>query len=444
MSFRKRTGTVLAAGALVGALSLSACSAGSLGSSTTSPGASESVSITYLVDTGETTIKLANAQAAAFMKDNPNITVKVDTRAQGTDGDNAIKTKLATGDMADMFKYNSGSLMQALDPAKNLVPLTGESWVANLDDTFKQTVSVGGQLYGAPWGTATGGGVLYNKKVYSDLGLSVPTTWAEFMANNAKIKAAGTDPVIQSYGDTWTSQLFILADYHNIAAAVPDWATKYTANDPSAKYAVDPALKGFQRLEDVHKAGYMNKNFASMKYDQALTYLSQGKGAQYPMITFAVPNLVTADAANKDNIGFFAQPGDDAATNGVTLWEPDGIYIPTTTTGAKLDAAKKFTAWMASKAACDTYASTVAMDGAFVVKGCTMPDSVPQAVKDMQTYVDAGKATPALEFLSPIKGPNLEKITVEVGSGIATAADGAKRYDEDVKKQAQQLGLEGW
>ena len=51
---------------------------------------------------------------------------------------------------------------------------------------------------------------------------------------------------------------------------------------------------------------------------------------------------------------------------------------------------------------------------------------------------------PALEFLSPVKGPALEQITVEVGSGLRSAEDGAELYDQDVKKQAQQLGLEGW
>ncbi|GAB3999032.1 hypothetical protein GCM10029992_26650 [Glycomyces albus] len=43
-----------------------------------------------------------------------------------------------------------------------------------------------------------------------------------------------------------------------------------------------------------------------------------------------------------------------------------------------------------------------------------------------------------------MKGPALEQITVEVGSGIRSAEDAAVLYDEDVKKQAQQLGLEGW
>ena len=37
-----------------------------------------------------------------------------------------------------------------------------------------------------------------------------------------------------------------------------------------------------------------------------------------------------------------------------------------------------------------------------------------------------------------------EVVRVEVGSGIRKADAGAKEYDDDVKKQAQQLGLSGW
>jgi raffinose/stachyose/melibiose transport system substrate-binding protein len=63
----------------------------------------------------------------------------------------------------------------------------------------------------------------------------------------------------------------------------------------------------------------------------------------------------------------------------------------------------------------------------------------------MAVYFEAdGRTAPALEFVSPIKGPNLENLTVEVGSGIRPAAEAAALYDEDVRKQAQQLGLAGW
>ena len=62
----------------------------------------------------------------------------------------------------------------------------------------------------------------------------------------------------------------------------------------------------------------------------------------------------------------------------------------------------------------------------------------------MIPFFDANKTAPALEFLSPIKGPNLEQITVEVGSGIKSAKEGAEMYDKDVEKQAKQLDLDGW
>jgi len=98
---------------------------------------------------------------------------------------------------------------------------------------------------------------------------------------------------------------------------------------------------------------------------------------------------------------------------------------PKSTTGAKLDAAKKFVAFAVSKEGCDTIIKTTTPGGPFVIKGCTLPDNVPPAVKDMQPYFDSGANSPALEFLSPVKGPALEQITVEVGSGIRKAADGA-------------------
>ena len=353
-----------------------------------------------------------------------------------------MKTKLATGDMADVFQYNSGSLMAALDPAKNIVPLTNEAYMGNIDPSFKTSVTSGTDLYGVPFGQATGGGILYNKKVFAKLGLQVPKSWDEFMANNAKIKAAGIDPVIQTYGDTWTSQLFVLADFANVVAAQPDWAAKYTANQ--AKYVDEPAIKGFQRLEAVKKAGYLNKDYASAKNSQGLQMLVKGTGAQYPMLTFVVGAYSAMSATAKDDIGFYAQPGDDAAKYTLTSWSPAAYYIPTSTTGAKLDAAKKFLAFVASPAGCDAQTKALTPSGPYMIKGCTLPAGLPAAVTDLQKFYTDGNVSPALEFLSPIKGPNLEKITVEVGSGIATAADGAKRYDEDVKKQAQQLGLEGW
>ncbi|MBB1511872.1 extracellular solute-binding protein [Tessaracoccus sp. MC1679] len=442
----KKTG--IASMAIVAAAALAACSPGSLGSaeseapSGSGAPAAEAVEITLLVDNSETSLNTANAIAEGFNAAQSEVVVEVESRPQGADGDNIVKTRLATDEMSDVFWYNSGSLLQALDPTTTLVDLSGEALAERVDDTFKTAVSSGDAMFGVPVGQAMGGGILYNKAVYADLGLEVPTTWDEFMANNEAIKAAGIDPVIQSYGDTWTSQLFILADFYNVTAVEPDWAEQYTANQ--AKYVDEPALKGFQRLQEVYEAGYVNEDFATAKLDQALNQLVTGSGAHYPMLSFVINTYVGLSDDAAENIGFFAQPGDDAAKNGLTAWTPAGLYIPKTTEGDQLEAAKKFVDWVATPEACDAQTAAVTPTGPYLVEGCELPADLPAAVGDLQTYFDNGMASPALEFLSPVKGPNLEKITVEVGSGIRSAADGAQLYDQDVEKQAQQLGLEGW
>ena len=127
-------------------LALGACSAGSLGSNDEGGG----TTLNFLVDNSEGSTKPAQGLAEAFHAKNPDITVQVQQRPGGADGDNIVKTRLSTGEMTDVFLYNSGSLFQALNPQKNLVPLTGESWANQVEDIFKPTVSVGNELYGAP------------------------------------------------------------------------------------------------------------------------------------------------------------------------------------------------------------------------------------------------------------------------------------------------------
>jgi len=431
----RRTGALVVV--VAGALALAACSGSSGGSS--SSGGGGTTTITLLTDNQPTTVSQVKAVVAAFEKANPTIKVDVSSsRPGGAPGDNLVKTKLSTGDMSDVFWYNSGSLLQALAPSKNLVDLTNDPAIANVDKSFLPVVSDGGKVYGAPQGSSFGGGILYNKAVYSKLGLQVPKTWADFIANSDKIKAAGLTAVEGSFKDTWTTQLFVLADYYNLQKADPNFAADYTAN--KAKYATTPAaLAGFQKLEEVTKKGYYQKGAGSTTFNQAIVALGAGKAAQYPMLGFAVASLTPAQTAN---IGYFGIPGDDAATNGATVWEPAGAYIPKTS--KHIAEAKKFLAFTASPAGTAVQAAAVPPTGPYLVTGSTLPDSAPQAAKDLQAYVDAKASSPALEFVSPVKGPSLEQITTAVATGQTSAEKAASQYDSDVTQQAKQLGLPGW
>ena len=436
MFSRRTTTKVVAAlgGIAIAALALAGCSSSGGSGDTISllAGGNDPAATTFAKDL-----------AAAFHKANPSITVKVETRPGGTDGDNLIKTRLSTGEMNDVFLYNSGSLLQALHPDTQLQPLTDESWVKDITDDFKKTVSTDKGTYGAPTATTFDGGIMYNKKVYEKLGLQVPTTWSDFISNSEKIKAAGIAPIIQSYGDTWTSQLFVLADFANVDAADSNWADDYTANKANAKYSKAPALAGFTHTQEIFDKGLINKDYASLTNVNALKMLATGEGAQYPMITAVISNVLQSNPDQINDIGYFAIPSDSGEPH-ATVWEPGGAYIPKTTTGDKLIAAKKLVAFINSPTGCDIQNSAGTPAGPFAISTCTLPSDAPALVQDELKYQDDKKTGLALEFLSPIKGPNLEKILIQVGSGISTAQEGAALYDQDVKAQAQQLAIKGW
>ena len=167
--------------------------------------------------------------------------------------------------------------------------------------------------------------------------------------------------------------------------------------------------------------------------------LIDGEIAQYPMLTFAMSEVAALDPEAAQNIGFFAQPGEDAETNGMTLWMP---AAPTSTTTEQEEVARAFLAFIASVEGTEAQTAGAAPSGPYLIEGATLPDDVLPAVLDIQAYIDAGNVGPALEFLSPLG--SIEHITVEVGSGLRSAEDAAALYDEDVEKQAQQLGLPGW
>src|SRR5690606_38571149 len=127
----------------------------------------------------------------------------------------------------------------------------------------------------------------YNKPIYAELGLEIPKTWDDFMANNEKIKAAGKTAVIQTYGETWTSQVVVLADFFNVLADAPDFAEKFTANE--AKFATTPsAVRSFEKLQELYDAGLYNADFGAATYPDGLRMVATGEGAHYPMLTFGI------------------------------------------------------------------------------------------------------------------------------------------------------------
>jgi raffinose/stachyose/melibiose transport system substrate-binding protein len=400
---------------------------------------SKEVTVTILLDSQ---IEQDGIRAVAANIDKKyNIKTEIETRPTGVEGHEVIKTRLATGDMTDLVFYNSGSLVHALNPEEYFVDLKNEPFMKDVLEPFKKSVMVNGKVFGAPVGNAFAGGWLYNKKVYKELGLSIPKTWNELMANSEKIKAAGKTAVIGTYKEEWTTQLIVLADNHNVIAEYPTFAEDLTAH--KVNIATTPtALRSFEKLSEVYQKGYLNSDFQSASINDGLKMLAEGTGVQYPYMSKGLMEIAKQYPDQMNDIGFFPQPGDNPESNGLTMFMPAAVYVNKNT--QKLEAAKRWVEYFISPEGVKTFQAKKTPIGPFALEGLNVPDHVMPAVKDILIYFESEKITPALEYLIPLKGPDLPQITTKVGSGTISAQQGAQLYDQDLEKQAKQLGLKGW
>ncbi|RZT00570.1 ABC transporter substrate-binding protein [Cuneatibacter caecimuris] len=355
------------------------------------------------------------------------------------EAENLIRSRAATGDLGDIVDFHSGSQLSTLSPGDNLMDITGEGYLKNVDDTFLDCVTVDGKVYGTPVGPTYAGGVFYNKKIYEELKLEVPKTWEEFLENCSACQNAGYTGIIGTYGDAWTSQLLLLSDFYYLNSSEPDFAEKYTAGEVTLEDAPE-YLKSLEKL--AAQKEYFNADFLSSTNDDGCRMLVEGKGAHQIMRTREYNSMVESYPEAEELIGFFAVPGEDGSDSGITVWMPHGFYIAKN--AKNLENAKLWQEFTTTEEAAKAYAAASSPMGPFMLKGVDLGNNVRPAIQEVMNYVEGRKSAPAMEFLCPVKGTNMAQICVQIGSGEISPEDGIKALHEDNKKSAQQLGLEGW
>lgn len=434
---KKKVISVLLSLMMIG--SLAGCSSGSGDSgsggdsaSSDLPYAGEEISILWVSNSTMDGINAVIEAAEAKL----GLKVNLEQVPGGEDGDNVVKTRLASGDMSDLLSYNCGALLSSLNPSEYFEDLTAD-YADKLDENFVNAASSEGVLYGIPATASQAGAVLYNTDMYEEYGLEVPKTWDEFLANCEVLKEAGETAVLGTDADSWTSQVTYLGDHYNVLAAEPDFAEGFEAG--TAKYATTPAgLESFQKIADT--IPYMNEDHMATTYDDGCDIMMEDGAAHWIILTSALSNIYELYGDDVNKLGCFGVPGDDADNAGLTVWEPNAIYMNKNT--EKADAVKAFMDFYISTEGLDALAAAEPPCGPYCVKGYELPEECYTAVKDMQTYFDAGLTNVALEFQTAVKGSNCASICQELASGQTTPEEAAAKYDEDCEKQAVQLGLD--
>lgn len=246
-----------------------------------------------------------------YEKAHPGVTVDFKP-FKATEYNKILATGLAGKDGPDVPQVRSYGQLQGTVASGSLVPLDGKvdlsSWDENVVASAKGKTD--GKLYSVP--LARQATVLfYNKKLFSDNGIQVPTTWDQFIAANDTFLKKGVTPLAVGAKDDWT-----LPIVHEVLAGSRFGGTDFQkAVTTGQKDFTDPDfVASVEVLKQLEK--YMPKSVTGVAVTDAMTLFTSGKAAMYPGGSY---DLATLQKGNPDlEVGVMQVPPPSGAPSGAT------------------------------------------------------------------------------------------------------------------------------
>jgi raffinose/stachyose/melibiose transport system substrate-binding protein len=258
-----------------------------------------------------------------------------------------LRTKLNSGEGPDIFGGQSGksALVVELNVEKNAVDLSNEPWAGDVDPLVAEQATVDGKLYGLTYWDTLGlvWVVNYNKQVFADNGISVPTTYEEFKAASQKLLDAGVQPIYEPVADGWHHVLWFNELGPVYEAGTPGLADALNANE--ATFAGNELmLANLTQLKEMFDSGYLGENALADTFAEAPSKLAAGEVAMV-VAPLAYAATVHNDIPESDpsNIGVFLMP---LADNQIMNVNPAGPTMFIYKNSPHVAEAKQFFDWL--------------------------------------------------------------------------------------------------
>ena len=200
-----------------------------------------------------------------FIEKYPNVKV-VDVPNENDPYKTKLATAMAAGEEPDIFvSWGGGWLESFIDEGK----------VLDIDDRVKEIADeyypaalslfqIKGKNYSLPYSCGPVP-VYYNKQIYADLGLEVPTTIEEFEANCDKIKEAGIIPLALGNSSQWPAALTFTYLSMREGGTQPFLDAYNRENGGTFEH--ESFIKAGARLQDWVKKGYYPEGCNGINYD---------------------------------------------------------------------------------------------------------------------------------------------------------------------------------
>ncbi|EYR77783.1 ABC transporter substrate-binding protein [Shinella sp. 838] len=366
----------------------------------------------------------------AFEAKNPGIKVVFAPTAP-TEYNAALNAKLDAGSAGDLITCRPFDASLELFNKGHLAGLNDLPGIENFSDVAKSawTTDDGATAFCVPMASVIHG-FIYNKDAFDTLGISVPTTEAEFFAALDKIKAEGSYiPMAMGTKDLWEAATM---GYQNIGPT-------YWKGEEGRK----ALIKGEQKLTDdawvepyrvlAKWKDYLGDGFEAQTYPDSQNLFTLGRAAIYPAGSWEI-GLFNTQAQFK--MGAFAPPVKNAGDT-CYISDHNDIGIGLNAKSPNADAAKKFLSFVSSPEFADIYANS--LPGFFSLNSTAVKMADPLA----QEFVSwREKCQPTIRSTYQILSrgtPNLENETWTESANVINGTDTPEVAGEKLQK-----GIDSW
>ncbi len=378
------------------------------------------------------------------LKEEENIIIDVQV-VPDAESLNMLKMKLNSGEAPDMIDYNIPAIYDIVDPAKNFADMSNEAWVGRLQIPDNVTCKADGKIYGFPFLSVPGThGFIYNMEAFEKAGIKeVPATWAELLEACDTLKAAGITPIYVPK-DSWVPQILMTDNFAKILGAdgAQEFADKLMNNE--AKWTDMPELaEVIDQYLDLYAKGYINDNFASATYDDAIAAVADGSAAMHFNGDFFAASVLEANPDAK--VGMFAmsmKDGVDVATENMS--SPGFVAYKDS---ANLDTVKKvFDLWSTPE-----YADLYFVDRpGFPAFADVNGGEIPSYLNDINDkFIKAGKVIPEWNYyvmdLNALCESSLYVYYVDApAKGNMDGAAVLEKFQKDFEQYMKDQGVEAF
>lgn len=356
---------------------------------------------------------------------------------------NLLMTKLNAGEATDIFCSQAGQfdIVTQLNVEKNAADLSDAEWAARMDPLASAEVSVNGKIYGQPiQDVSSVWAVAYNKTMFEDMGLSVPTTYAEFKDICDAILAEGVTPIYECVSDGWHHNLWFPELCVAVEKNEPGTAEKLNNNETTFAESATAKLI-IEQIKEMVDAGYWGDNYMANTYADAAKAFANGECAMF-LANQGFGAEVTAVAPDFDteSIGYFVAP---LADNQVLNVNPVGPTRFVYSGSENAEYAKQYLEFLGRPENQQYMIDNVAKYNILPFDGLT--DKYPQSVRDLfANYPEQGTVyQTAVKYVNP-QWTEIGKELVNVILDVNDADTMLKNIDKNRADQAKAAGDAAW